>query len=78
MKNKLVALLTALLLSFSVLSVQGLAVFPTDPGTPPAISKQQQPETPDTLDAPEGPDSPVPQSSVSNQEEDPDRTDQSH
>lgn len=78
MKNKLAALLAALLLSFSLLPAQALAVSPTDPGTLPPVSEQKQPETPDAPGDREDFEFPAPPLGVSAQSEDPDRTDRSH
>lgn len=71
MKNKLAALLAALLLSFSLLPAQALASSPTDPGTPPPVSEQNQPETPDAPDSLGDLEFPAPPSGVSAQSEGP-------
>lgn len=78
MKNKLAALLAALLLSFSLLPTQALAASLPDPGTPPAISEPEELEPPEALDDPEGPESPVPQSSAPKQSEIPDWPGEEH
>lgn len=78
MKNKLAALLAALLLSFSLLPAQALAVSPTDPGTPPPVSEQKQPETPDAPGDREDLEFPAPPSGVSAQSEEMDWPDMEH
>lgn len=78
MKNKLTALLAALLLSFSLLPNQALAASLPDPSTPPAISEPETPETPDTPNDPEKPGSLAPQSGASAQSEGPGLTDTEH
>lgn len=78
MKNKLAALLATLLLSLSLLPTQALAVFSKDPGTPAAISEQDQPETPDPPDDLEDFASLAPLSGVSAQSEEPDSPDTEH
>lgn len=52
MKNKLLALLTVLLLVFPAFSTQALAISPMDSGTPPAISEQEEPENSEESDEP--------------------------
>lgn len=72
MKNKLTALLAALLLSFSALPAQALADSPAAPSTPPATSALQQTEAPDSPNNPEESEFPAQQTGAVAQSEEPD------
>ena len=78
MKNKLLALLTVLLLVFPAFSTQALAISPMDSGTPPAISEQEEPENSEGLDESASPEHPVSWSSTPVQSEDPGLFDGEH
>ncbi len=71
MKNKLVALLAALLLCLSLLPSQAIAAFDPVDNTPAAISEQEEPENSEAPDEPISPEHPVTQSSAPAQAEDP-------
>ena len=73
MKNKLLTLLTVLLLVFPAFSTQALAISPMDSGTPPAISEQEEPENSEGLE-----EHPVSWSSTPVQSEDPGLFDGEH
>ncbi len=71
MKNKLSALLVALLLSLSLLPSQAIAAFDTVDSNPPAISEQKEPENSEGPDEPVSPEHPVSWFSAPAQSEDP-------
>ncbi len=78
MKNKLLTLLTVLLLVFPAFSTQALAISPMDSGTPSAISEQEEPENSEGLDESASPEHPVSWSSTPVQSEDPGLFDGEH
>lgn len=78
MKNKLLTLLTVLLLVFPAFSTQALAISPMDSGTPSAISEQEEPENSEESDEPASLEHPVSCSSAPVQSEDPGLFDGEH
>ena len=63
MKNKLAALLAALLLTVSLLPAQALAASDPDPVDPPAVTEAGDTKTPDESETPDDPESPEPPAS---------------
>ena len=78
MKNKLTALLAALLLCLSLLPSQAIATFDSVDRDPPAILEQEEPENSEGLDESASPEHPVSWSSTPVQSEDPGLFDGEH
>lgn len=78
MKNKLAALLAALLLCLSLLPSQAIATFDSVDRDPPAILEQEEPENSEALGGPVSPEYPVSRSSAPAQAEPPDWPETEH